>query len=378
MMNYKISIPIWLLFTFGSMIVFAANPTQEKQLAKENIFQLKRNVEEEKRKLNQISLEIKKIENTLGMHNKKYLNSSKDRVYLEEIINSSTKNLEIDSANLMKSELETKKVLMGLILNKLEKNETSSDLLARKVLIGDLQKRLMEYQTLKEVNAKLNLELNGLKEKLDSALKVETELVQIMADLENKKKELFEERESKSQTLNIKDREFTSSKNKLAMEEKALMRESQRKAILPLSQTEEIKVSEAVENRLEKSADFISPMLVHNGYNYKEKGITFKFQGKHNVVAARAGKVNFVGPLANYGNVVMIDHGQETRSVIFGQFEYLVKVGDQVKESQIIGQTAPKMLNGIADGNIYFEVRKNNRAQNTYLLVDKFSLSKRQ
>jgi murein DD-endopeptidase MepM/ murein hydrolase activator NlpD len=72
----------------------------------------------------------------------------------------------------------------------------------------------------------------------------------------------------------------------------------------------------------------------------------------------------------------MIDHGKDVRSVILGQFDYLVKNGDVVKDSQLIGYTKARNATGLGDGKIYFEVRKNNLAQNTYLLLDKKSLAR--
>jgi murein DD-endopeptidase MepM/ murein hydrolase activator NlpD len=59
-----------------------------------------------------------------------------------------------------------------------------------------------------------------------------------------------------------------------------------------------------------------------------------------------------------------------------GQFDYSVKQGDQVKVGDVIGQTNPRSTGGLSEGKIYFEVRKNNLAQNTYLLLDKKTLAK--
>jgi murein DD-endopeptidase MepM/ murein hydrolase activator NlpD len=72
----------------------------------------------------------------------------------------------------------------------------------------------------------------------------------------------------------------------------------------------------------------------------------------------------------------MIDHGNDTRTVLLGQFDYNVKNGDAVKASQLVGYTNPRSGNRLGDGKIYFEIRKNNLAQNTYLLLDKKTLAK--
>jgi septal ring factor EnvC (AmiA/AmiB activator) len=106
---------------------------------------------------------------------------------------------------------------------------------------------------------------------------------------------------------------------------------------------------------------------------YQKKGVTYNFHGKNEIRAPKGGKVVYTGALANYGNVLMIDHGNDTRTVLLGQFDYAVKNGDAVKEFQVVGHTNPRSNNGLGEGRIYFEIRKNNLAQNTYLLLDKKS-----
>ncbi|MDO9182943.1 MAG: M23 family metallopeptidase, partial [Bacteriovorax sp.] len=112
------------------------------------------------------------------------------------------------------------------------------------------------------------------------------------------------------------------------------------------------------------------------GIDYQKKGVTFNFQGKNEVRAPKAGKVVYTGSLASYGNVLMIDHGNDTRTVLLGQFDYSVKNGDSIQAAQLVGYTNPRSQNGLGDGKIYFEVRKNNLAQNTYLLLDKKTLAR--
>ena len=73
----------------------------------------------------------------------------------------------------------------------------------------------------------------------------------------------------------------------------------------------------------------------------------------------------------------MIDHGNDTRTVLLGQFDFSVKNGDVVNQSQVVGYTSPKSNSALSEGKIYFEVRKSNLAQNTYLLLDKKSLARK-
>lgn len=164
----------------------------------------------------------------------------------------------------------------------------------------------------------------------------------------------------------------------MAMEKDSLKRIKKKNELTPVQITEEIKIPSKNEGQapVAMTSGYRAPIFVNQGIEYKQKGVTFKFQGKNEVLATKSGKIAYVGSLANYGNVVMIDHGNDTRTVLLGQFDSSVKNGDVVKDSQIIGYTNPRSVNGLGDGKIYFEVRKNNLAQNTYLLLDKKTIEK--
>ncbi|MCY4523380.1 MAG: peptidoglycan DD-metalloendopeptidase family protein, partial [Halobacteriovoraceae bacterium] len=77
----------------------------------------------------------------------------------------------------------------------------------------------------------------------------------------------------------------------------------------------------------------------------------------------------YSGELASYGNIVMIDHGKGTRSVILGDFDPMVKKGMDVAKGDGLGKTKKIQKDGF--GNIYFEVRKDDNIQNTILLMNK-------
>jgi murein DD-endopeptidase MepM/ murein hydrolase activator NlpD len=61
---------------------------------------------------------------------------------------------------------------------------------------------------------------------------------------------------------------------------------------------------------------------------------------------------------------------------LLGQFTPTIKNLETVKSGQKIGVTQSDSTSGLGGGKIYFEVRKNNLAQNTYLLLDKKTVSK--
>jgi murein DD-endopeptidase MepM/ murein hydrolase activator NlpD len=68
-------------------------------------------------------------------------------------------------------------------------------------------------------------------------------------------------------------------------------------------------------------------------------GFDLSVTKRYPVEAANSGVVSFVGDLGIYGNTVIIDHGLGL-STLYGHLSSIdVKVGDQIKQQQIIGKT---------------------------------------
>lgn len=72
-------------------------------------------------------------------------------------------------------------------------------------------------------------------------------------------------------------------------------------------------------------------------------------------VAPAAGRVVHVGPLAGWGDVVILDLGPGWRGIVAGLDETSVELGDRVADGQALGRTG-------ADGEVYFELRREERA----------------
>jgi septal ring factor EnvC (AmiA/AmiB activator) len=67
----------------------------------------------------------------------------------------------------------------------------------------------------------------------------------------------------------------------------------------------------------------------------------------------------------------MIDHGDETRSILLGNFKPLVNKGESVVVGQVVGESEVEINK---DSKVYFEVRKKNVIQKTVNLIDKVAL----
>ncbi len=103
------------------------------------------------------------------------------------------------------------------------------------------------------------------------------------------------------------------------------------------------------------------------------KGVTFKYQSVQPIKAVGGGKVVFAGDLASYGQVVLIDHGNDLRTVLLGKMNIKVKKNDSVQNGDVLAYT---QNDSKEPQNLYFEVRKKNTAQNTILWLDPNGVSK--
>lgn len=352
--------------------------------SKINVFEMKRKLMDQNKMIQSMTKEVNNVEMSLGIQNKKYLRLADERAKIEETLSQAKKNADLDNQSLKKNYNETKTILMGVLLNKLEKAESAADILSRKILVENLQRRLSDLDGMIKSNKTVQDDVERLYLRLEDSMKTEKELLALMSELEQKKKELHANIEAESQKKSNVQNQFDEAKNKMAMERESLHKAALKEKLQPMQITEEIKIPSqpAVAKGSAGSminvpgADFMSPIAQCLGIDYQKKGVTFNFQGKNEIRAPKAGKVVYTGSLASYGNVLMIDHGNDTRTVLLGQFDYNVKNGDPIQASQLVGYTNPRSNNGLGDGKIYFEVRKNNLAQNTYLLLDKRTLSK--
>lgn len=338
---------------------------------KVDVFEMKKRLIEQNKQIATLSKEVSEVDVSLGLNNKKYMKLAEDRARLEEALSNAKKNADLDSESLKKSYTQSKNLLMAALLNKLENTESPGAMLSRKILIENLQRRMNDLSGMMKTNKTMQADVDLISQKLQDSMQTEKELLAVMNELEQRRQELRVALVSSNDKKNQTQSKFEEIKNKLAMSRSATQKAKVREQMAPMQITEEIKIP----SQPLSGDSYYPPIYAHSGIEYKQKGVTFNFQGKNEVRATRAGKIVYTGPLASYGNVLMIDHGNDTRTVLLGQFDILVKNGDQVKETQVVGYTNPKS-SALGDGRVYFEVRKNNLAQNTYLLLDKKSLVK--
>lgn len=348
---------------------------------KESVSSMKKRLQDQEKNLKRLQFDVKDVEYSLVMNTKKYQKLVEERSKIEYQLQEAKKNLDLESEGLKRSFQQTKSILGGVILHRLDKNEKSSDLLSKKLLVEMLQKRLVDLGDLIRNNNNMKSELEKMDAEYQQSLSTEKELIQIVQEMEAKKQELLEvERIEADKKLSL-EKQYNEARNRVSIEKNAENRKKLKEKLQNVQLTEEIKVADTIQ----KSAGnevvvagslYQTPLKSFQDFSYQKKGITYKFSGKNEIRAPRSGSVIYTGVLSTFGNILMIDHGDNTRSVLLGHFDYYVKNGDKLDLGGLIGHTKATNVNPDSDGKLYYEIRKNNLAQNTYQLIDKKSLSK--
>jgi murein DD-endopeptidase MepM/ murein hydrolase activator NlpD len=111
-----------------------------------------------------------------------------------------------------------------------------------------------------------------------------------------------------------------------------------------------------------KKFKFIYPVSNYNSKSIQKNGIEFKVKGNNSLLASENGKVAYVGNLSTYGTIIILDHGDQVRSVYLGEYESHVQSGDSIKKGDAIARVSVSSDNEKLDfAKIYFEIREKNK-----------------
>jgi LysM repeat protein len=97
-------------------------------------------------------------------------------------------------------------------------------------------------------------------------------------------------------------------------------------------------------------------------FGWHHTGIDIPNRALPPVFAAKSGKVAFSGWLGGYGHLIIVDHGNSTRTYYAHLSKDFVKVGDSVAQGQTIGNVGST---GRSTGpHLHFEIRKGGKVTN--------------
>lgn len=314
--------------------------------AKNSSRKIRLNLKAEKIKLSKIAKEMAKVENELEKSNRSVLQLGKKKVTLEQNLYSLKRSLLTSMSNLGSRKSELKRLLRSVTVNTLDSTDSPEQMLAKKILVLNLKKRLSKFQRQMKKTRKAQQQLQKVEASLKLYIAKEELLLDSIAQLESSK------RKRSGEYVLVKSRY---------------------EKFLKKWQRVKVKKSRTSGGKKLRTSlgTFRPPIESHKALDFRKKGVTFLFSKRQPVIASRSGKVIHSGSLSTYGNVLMLDHGKDTISVCLGDFKAQVAKGKKVKAGDVIGYTfKPKRK----DSKLYFEVRIKDKAQATIHLLDEKAL----
>lgn len=295
---------------------------------------------------------LSSLEKEIGSKNNLYVSSIEQIRQFESDIKLYKDELKRKQREVSKAQIENKRILQNYLME--SENETTEP-----------WQRKVHLELFKQAQGKLKTkesELNGFQvkvaefdEKLGVLKKNEEELAQVIKELEARKKVVMESYLSKVESKKKLEGKVQSAQ---VHERIAIVKKHMSDAPLVVSKPDRT---------------FSRPVEDYLSFTPSSKGVTFKYQATQPVKAVGEGKVVFAGDLAAYGQVLLIDHGNDLRTVLLGKMNIRVKKNDSVRDGEVLAYT----LNDSKEAqNLYFEVRKKNTAQNTILWLDQKGVSK--
>lgn len=247
---------------------------------------------------------------------------------------------------------ENRKILQSYLL---ESENDSTEPWQRKVHLELLKKAQSKLRSNEEEVVSFETKIKDFDVKLAELRKNEEELSRVITGLESRKRVAMEKYMERVQDKKMAEKKLVQAKVATKLQ----------------------KVREKLSGvpRVEQRPDryFARPVEDFISYTASSKGVTFRYKSVQPVKAVGEGKVVFAGDLASYGQVVLIDHGSDLRTVLLGKMNIKVKKNDTVKDGDVLAYTQSDLKEA---QNIYFEVRKKNTAQNTILWLDLGGVSK--
>jgi murein DD-endopeptidase MepM/ murein hydrolase activator NlpD len=308
--------------------------------ARPSIESIRSKLSNQNHNLSVLAAKIKDIDSKIGKRNDAYLDKIQNIEQFEQKISQMKLALK-ENANIISDNYASTKMALELYL--LEKDdEDESDSLHEQELYEELLlKKISKFEVAQSESNELLANINMYEQKLSGIKKTEENLYQLIMRLENDKKKL--------------------SQNYISLLEK---KNSSQKILDRLKAKRRVVKKKKTKSKSSKP-DFLMSLPIKNFVSVKksQKGITFKFTETTPIVAPRGGKIAYAGELASYGNVIIVDHGKEVRSVFFGDITTKAIKGSSVNTGEILGYT--QAVYG-EQKSLYYEIRKKNKVQNTY------------
>ena len=289
----------------------------------------------QEKKLISLKRKFRTLESSLGKNNKNFSKIEKEKNNLEDSLFFMRSELDKNELLLKDKIFKTRRMFSDFVLHSFESEQDFDFLIKKEFYSTNLKKNMKEIKLNIDFNLRLKKEIKDLIFKFKNYEKVQKNLMALLISIERERKQ-----------VKGKYNFLMRNKKKLEFKYSRLGKTVRRpfyygKLKLPLNNYFKIK--------------------------YKEKGLTFFYSKKGPIYASEKGKIVYSGKLSAYGEVIIIDHGHETKTVLLGNFLSLPEKGTKVKKGQVISYLDSRKKSR----KLYFEVRKMGKVQNTMRFLNK-------
>lgn len=313
-----------------------------------NIDKLKDELNSKSFKVTKLAATINSLDKSIGKNNRKYLDKRDQLNKLEAQLIDLQKELTTSADNVSKDYDLVNKIFRQYLLDRIDQ-EDDNKILKDKIYIQTLSLQLEELNHAQLESNKMLKLVNELTNTLAVIKREEQSIYDLIVELENDKKN--------------KSQDYLNN-----LESKNTIRERLEKAMAKSRISSKLKksTSEKTYRVSNFKNDLRLPLDGFSSFKGGEKGVTFTFDKVSPVLASSSGHVAYSGELASYGKIIMIDHGNDIRSLVLGDIKINVKKGDFVDKGQVLAYTISEP--GLTK-NLYYELRKKNIAQNTLQIL---------
>jgi murein DD-endopeptidase MepM/ murein hydrolase activator NlpD len=335
-----------LLFT---SILFSS----QVNAGKVSVTKLRNRISNQGHKLSLLAAQIKDVDSKIGKKNNDYLDKIRAIEQFDQKIIKMKTELGLSAKDISQSYQKAKSALELFLLEKTD-DESENSLQERMIYYELLGKKISSLSSAQKESNHLLENINLYEIQLSEMKRNEEFIYRFIVDLENSKKKLSRSYISLMESKNDSQKQFDKIRAKKRVYKSKKKKLSSAKPGQP---------------------DFFMslPLKSFSSVSKSKKGITFKFNETLPISAPKGGKVAYSGELASYGNVIIIDHGKDIRSVFFGDINSKVKKGSLIKTGQLLGYTDASYGE---QKSLYYEIRKKNKVQNTYSWFSKNNIKK--
>lgn len=352
-----------LLLLLAGAAFSAETPKEEYKKLQKEIDTHKEKIEKTKRAEHSILEELDRTNRDLN-HVQSELRKYRAKLRItENEIHKVEADIEANKARLAKQAEWLKRKLRIM-----QRHGYSGDIILLLSTSDDISQLMRRWRYIKEITFYDHKMLEGYKQTIDNLDKQENRLKSLRAELKANEEDIEVNEASILEKKKGKEILLSSVRKEKSSYEKMLkeLREASSRLLEIIRQAEETEAYAAkgfhnLKGRLlwpvygkvtipygaQKDPQFNTPVF--------RNGIHIKAEGDSNAKAVYSGKVVFAEWFKGYGQLVIISHGEGYHTLYANLAEIFYKVGDIIKEQQVIGRVGESGT--LNSSGLYFEIR---------------------